>query len=410
MLHEKDVETTQALVIGGGPAGLMAAEAIAAAGLRVIVAEAKPSFGRKLLMAGKSGLNLTKAEPPERFRAAFDPMSEALARALDAFGPNEVREWARGLGVETFVGSSGRVFPREMKASPLLRAWLRRLAGAGADLRARWRWTGFAPDGTALFDAPEGPRAIRAAQTVMALGGASWPRLGSDGAWTAPLGALGLEIAPLKPANMGFDAPWSETMRARFAGAPVKGAALQLGALRVRGEFVVTRHGIEGGAVYALSAALREALARGPAALTLDLVPDRNEADLARALARAPHGESLANRLRKRARLDPVRAALARELAPRRALTDPAALAAALKRLPLPVTAPRPIEEAISTAGGLRFDALDQDLAARALPRLRFAGEMLDWEAPTGGYLLTACLATGRAAGLAAARAMRAGG
>ncbi len=403
MKHETAPETTPALVIGGGPAGLMAAEAMAGAGLRVIVAEAKPSFGRKLLMAGKSGLNLTKAEPPERFRAAFPHLPAQLAAALDAFGPDETRAWARGLGVETFVGSSGRVFPKEMKASPLLRAWLRRLAASGVDLRPRWRWTGF--DGAAMvFDTPQGPRAATPATTILALGGASWPRLGSDGSWAPLLAGRGVVAAPLRAANMGFEIDWSEPMRGRFAGAPVKGVALSFGGRRLRGEFVITAYGIEGGGVYALSAPLREAIAAdGSAVLTVDLLPDRAAADLARAWARPRGKASISTHLRKALRLDGAKAALLREAAPEALTGDGETLAAAVKALPLRLARPRPVAEAISTAGGVRFEDLDDGFAARAAPGLRFAGEMLDWEAPTGGYLLTACLATGRAAGLAAA-------
>ncbi len=394
-----------ALVVGGGPAGLMAAEALADAGIPPLVAEAKPSFGRKLLMAGKSGLNLTKDEPREAFRAAYPALPGPLAEALDAFGPKEVRAWAEGLGSETFAGSTGRVFPREMKASPLLRAWLRRLADKGADLRVRWRWTGW--EGEALrFETPEGPRLVRAGAVVLALGGASWPRLGSDARWIGPLEEKGVALAPFRPANMGFDVAWSDHMRDRFAGAPVKGGALTFGGRTVRGEFVVTASGVEGGAIYALSAPLRDALEAGGAVLTLDLAPDRSEADLARKLARPRGKASFANHLRKTVKIEGVKAALLRELAPE-AADDRARLAAAIKALPLPLVRPRPLAEAISAAGGVRFDEIDAGFQLRRLPGVFVAGEMLDWEAPTGGYLLTACLATGLAAGQAAVRSLR---
>ncbi|HSF95745.1 MAG TPA: TIGR03862 family flavoprotein [Thermohalobaculum sp.] len=392
-------ETIPAAVIGAGPAGLAAAEALLAAGVRPVVFEAEPTPARKLLMAGKSGLNLTKDEDPEAFLAAFGAAAPRLAPCLAGFGQARVRAWAEGLGQPVFTGSSGRVFPNSMKASPLLRAWLARLAEA--DLRTRWRWTGW--DGEDLtFDTPAGPRRVVARVTVLALGGASWPRLGSDAAWVPWLAARGVRVAPFRPANMGFDVAWSDHFRDRFAGQPVKGVRLSLGVHSVKGEFVVTRTGIEGSAVYALSAPLRDALEEGPPTLTLDLCPDRTEAQLYGRLARPIGGNSLANHLRKTIRLTGVRAGLLRELAPK-ALEGPDDTARALKALPLPVLAPRPIAEAISSAGGIAWDELDPGLMLTRLPGVFAAGEMLDWEAPTGGYLITACLATGRAAGQAAA-------
>ncbi|SDE69473.1 TIGR03862 family flavoprotein [Limimaricola pyoseonensis] len=382
----------RALVIGGGPAGLMAAEELAAAGHAVLVAEKMPTMGRKLLMAGKSGLNLTKVEDPDAFAAAYGAMPGALRAALDGFGPDAVQGWARDLGQPVFTGSTGRVFPQAMKASPLLRSWLARLAGAGVELRTRWRWTGW-EDGAAVFDTPDGLQRVEADATVLAPGGASWARLGSDGAWAATLPD---HVAPFRPANMGFGVDWSGHMRPHF-GAAVKPVALIAGARRERGEFVVSARGVEGGGIYAVSADLRDG-----AALALDLVPDLGPEEALRRLSRPRGKASLSNHLRKALKLDPVRMALLREFA-RPLPQDPAALAAVVKALPVPLRGPHPIDEAISTAGGLRFDALDETLMLRARPGVFAAGEMLDWEAPTGGYLLTACLATGRMAGRAAA-------
>ncbi len=381
----------EALVVGAGPAGLMAAEALAEAGLRVLVAEAKPSIGRKFLMAGKSGLNLTKDEPLPAFTAAYAP--DWLAPMLAEFGPDAVQDWARGLGQEVFTGSSGRVFPVAMKASPLLRAWAARLAGLGVEMRRRWHWLG-----GGRFDTPEGEVSLAPRVTVLALGGASWARLGSDGAWAPGLVAAGVQVAPFQPANMGFAVPWSPHMAPHF-GTPVKGVALCLpDGRRERGEFVVTVRGLEGGGIYAVSRDLRDG-----AAVTLDLCPDLATGEVAARLARAKG--SIGNRLRKLG-LAAVLAALAQEWG-RSLPDDPAALAARLKALPLRHAGPLPMDGAISTAGGITRAALTDGLELRALPGVYACGEMLDWEAPTGGYLLTGCLATGRWAGLAAARAVR---
>jgi uncharacterized flavoprotein (TIGR03862 family) len=394
-------EAIDALVIGGGPAGLMAAETLAAAGRAVLLAEAKPTLGRKLLMAGKSGLNLTRAEPPAAFAAAYREGAGWLAPILAGFGPAEVVAWAEGLGVPTFTGSSGRVFPRAMKASPLLRAWTRRLEARGVAIRTRWRWLGW--DGAlARFATPEGPRAAAAGATLLALGGGAWARLGSDGAWTAILAAEAVPLAPFRPSNVGFRVAWSPAM-ARHFGAPVKPVRLTAGGRSLQAEFVVSARGVEGGGIYALADLLRDG-----AALTLDLPPDRSEADAAARLARPRGRASLANHLRKTLGLAPVKVALLRECAAG-ALGDAAATARALKALPLPLAGPRPLDEAISTAGGVRREAVDADLMLRVRPGTFCAGEMLDWDAPTGGYLLTACLATGRHAGLAAARRRRIG-
>ncbi|MBP1805284.1 TIGR03862 family flavoprotein [Rubellimicrobium aerolatum] len=384
-----------ALVVGGGPAGLAAAEVLAGAGWPVLVAEAMPSPARKLLMAGKSGLNITKAEGPAAFRAAYDAgagVPPALGAALDAFGPGEVVAWMRGLGQEAVTGSTGRVFPVAWKASPLLRAWLARLGAGGVEMRTRWRWEGFAGDAS-QFLTPEGPRLVRAGATVLAMGGASWRRLGSDGAWAAHLaGAHPGSVAPFAPANVGLVVDWSPHM-ARHFGEPVKGAAWSAGGLASRGEVVVSARGLEGGGLYPLSRPLREG-----AALRVDLFPDLPEEALRRRLGAAGK-ESLANRLRKRLGLEGARAALAQEWG----RPWPADLAPLLKALPARHGGVRPLDEAISTAGGLRFGGLTEGLMLRDRPGVFAAGEMLDWEAPTGGYLLTACLATGRAAGRAAA-------
>ncbi|WP_181703887.1 TIGR03862 family flavoprotein [Chthonobacter albigriseus] len=384
-------------IVGGGPAGLMAAERLAGRGFAVEIFEGMPTVGRKFLLAGKSGLNITHAEPYERFRTRFGAANADLAAALDAFPPEALIAWANGLGVETFAGSSGRVFPKAMKASPLLRAWLRRLAEAGVTIRTRHRWTGFAEDGALRFETPGGPLTARADAVVLALGGASWPRLGSDGGWVPILEAEGVAVAPLRPANCGFDVDWSAPFADRNAGAPVKSVTMTVDGRIAPGEFVVTRTGIEGSLVYAHAAALRDALEAGrPARLTLDLVPNRLPERLARDLARPRGKQSFSTFLRKATGLEGVKAALVRETLDEATRADPARLAAALKAIRLTVIRPRPIAEAISSAGGVRFDALGPHFEVKALPGIHVAGEMLDWEAPTGGYLLTACMATGR--------------
>jgi hypothetical protein len=387
----------------------MAAEAASHAAACVDVYDAMPSAGRKFLMAGKGGLNLTHSEPPEAFLSRYGARRASLEPLLAGFGPEALRAWARELGVETFVGSSGRVFPSGMKAAPLLRAWLHRLRSAGVRFHMRHRWCAWEEDGTLRFSTPQGMRAVRADALVLALGGGSWARLGSTGAWVPLLAARGVRVEPLRPANCGFDVRWSEHFRARYAGHPVKPVVLaHTGSdgveSRQQGEFMITATGVEGSLIYALSARLRDEIeATGVALLRLDLAPGRGLEQLERELSRGRGSSSMANHLRRRAGLEGVKAGLLRELLPAEGFADPARLAAAIKALPLRLTAPRPLDEAISSAGGVAFEALDQRLMIRALPGVFCAGEMLDWEAPTGGYLLTACFACGRAAGAGAA-------
>lgn len=382
---------TDALVVGAGPAGLMAAEQLAKAGFSVRIAEQMPSAGRKFLMAGKSGLNLTKSEEMPVFLKAYGAGADWLAPMLDAFGPEEVQAWARGLGQPIFTGSTGRVFPEAMKASPLLRAWMARLGALGVRLETRWRCLGWHPDGV-LFETPDGPVAVRADAVVLALGGASWRRLGSDGAWTRWVSA---ECAPFAPANVGLTVRWSEHMQRHF-GTPIKGVALRAGDLVSRGEVVVSARGFEGGGIYPLAPALRAG-----ADMTLDLCPDLSVEALAGRLSKVPAKASVAVRLRKGAGVPPVKQALAQEWA-RPLPKEAGALARVLKGLIVPHAGLRPMDEAISVAGGLARSALNARLMLRDRPGVFACGEMLDWEAPTGGYLLSACFATGRWAGLGA--------
>ncbi|MCD9032026.1 TIGR03862 family flavoprotein [Luteimonas sp. Y-2-2-4F] len=391
-------------VVGGGPAGLMAAETLRAAGCEVDLFEAKGSVGRKFLIAGKGGLNLTHSDPFERFCDRYGARRDAVAGWLRGFDAQALRDWAAGLGVGTFVGSSGRVFPDDMKAAPLLRGWVRRLREAGVRFHVHHRWTGWDAGGALCFATPAGAQRVEAAATVLALGGASWPQLGSDGAWVPWLREAGAEVAPLQPANCGFDVGWSAHFAGRHAGAPLKPVVLHWRdrggrARSLQGECVLTATGIEGSAVYAIAADLREAIARdGEATLVLDLAPGRDEARLAGELARPRGKRSLGEHLRRSAGIAGARAGLLHELCPPDTWQAPARLAAAAKALPLRLLSPRPVAEAISTAGGVTLEALTPDLMLRARPGCFAAGEMLDWEAPTGGYLLTACFASGRLA------------
>ncbi len=396
-------------IIGGGPAGLMAAEVAIEAGVPVDLYDAMGSVGRKFLLAGKGGLNLTHSEPFGRFVARYGLRRDTVARWLADFDADSLRAWTRGLGVETFVGSSGRVFPTDLKAAPLLRAWIRRLRGRGVRFHMHRRWCGWNGNGELRFASHDGERHVQADAVVFALGGASWPRLGSDGAWIDPFAEAGLPIAPLQPANCGFDIGWSEHFATRFAGQPVKPACIawvdDAGQAQARqGEFVVTATGIEGSLVYALSAGLRERIAReGGTTIHVDLAPGRDPERLARDLGKPRGGRSITEHLRRTAGIEGVKAGLLRECLEKTDFDDPAALAARIKALPLRLLRPRPVDEAISTAGGVRLEALDEHLMWRDRPGVFFAGEMLDWEAPTGGYLLTACFASGRRAGAGAA-------
>lgn len=396
--------TIDVAVIGAGPAGLMAAETLAQGGARVTVFDAMPSAGRKFLMAGRGGLNLTHSEPLEAFLSRYRGAAPKLSPAIEAFPPDRLRAWAEALDQPTFVGSSGRVFPEAMKASPLLRAWLRRLGAIGVSLSLRQRWIGWDAEGRLVFRTAEGRPAFDAKATVLALGGASWPRLGSDGGWVEILRGRGVNVVPFKPANCGFVVGWSDIFRERFEGSPLKGIALSFGDRSVRGEAVITRDGIEGGAVYALSAELREAiLGSGTATLSVALRPDLEPAALRKRLA-APRGkQSFSNWLRKAVQLSPAAIGLLQEaaIAGSVSLTSLPVerLAELINAVPIRLAAVAPIARAISSAGGVAFDEIDSEFMLRRLPGVFVAGEMLDWEAPTGGYLLQACFATGVAAG-----------
>lgn len=398
------------VIIGGGPAGLMAAEAAVAGGVTVDLYDAMPSVGRKFLLAGKGGLNLTHSEPMESFLSRYGASRAFIEPSIRSFTPSALQAWARGLGVETFIGTSGRIFPTDLKAAPLLRTWLRRLRLNGVRFHVRHRWCGWDEQGRLRFITDDGMLSVRVDAVVLAMGGGSWPQLGSNGEWVKTLSERQVPIVPMKPANCGFDVRWSEHFRTRFAGHPVKTVALVVRAtdgteIRHMGEFVVTANGVEGGIVYMGSAAVREMIAaEGTATVWLDLTPDRMLKQLTQDLSRPRGKRTVATHLKRCAGITGVKAGLLREVVPNDVFTDPARLAAAIKSLPLTLVAPRPIEEVISTAGGLSFEALDANFMVRSLPGVFCAGEMLDWEAPTGGYLLTACLATGRLAGGKAAQ------
>ncbi len=409
MMSSDSLHARSVAVIGGGPAGLMAAEVLIQGGVRVDLYDAMPSVGRKFLLAGKGGMNLTHSEAPELFLSRYGARSAQIKPLLDAFGPEALRKWTHGLGIETFVGTSGRVFPSEMKAAPMLRAWLHRLREAGVNFHVRHRWCGWnSPEegGMLLFATPGGARSVHADAVVLALGGGSWARLGSDGAWVPLLAQRGIPVAPLRPSNCGFDVGWSEHFRARFAGHPLKSVVAAFtdskdSEFRKQGEFMITASGIEGSLIYAMSARLRDEIsATGAAVIRLDLAPGKELPRVIEELSRPRGSRSMASHLQSRLGIKGVKAGLLRELASAQDFSDPARLGAMIKALPLRLIAPRPLDEAISSAGGVLFEALDERLMVRSMPGVFCAGEMLDWEAPTGGYLLTACFASGRTAGL----------
>lgn len=389
------------VIIGGGPAGLMAAEVLSQAGVKVDLYDAMPSVGRKFLLAGVGGMNITHSEPWPAFLSRYAQRAPMIEAFLQTFDADALRQWIHGLGIETFVGSSGRVFPTDMKAAPLLRAWLKRLRDSGVNLHTRHRWLGWNPDGSLRLRGPEAELAVQADAVLLALGGASWARLGSDGAWLPWLQDQGVEVAALQPSNCGFEvSAWSELLRSKFAGAPLKNIAMSVDNLPMRsGECVVTETGVEGSLVYALSAPIRERInLDGSATVHIDLLPGKSLQAVQTALEKPRGSRSMAKHLSGQLGLDGVKAALLRELTSKAQFDDLTALAQAIKALPLRLVRPRPLDEAISTAGGVTFESMDQRLMLKALPGVFCAGEMLDWEAPTGGYLLTACFASGRAA------------
>ncbi len=399
VLYNDDMNKTVA-VIGGGPAGLMAAEVLSQQGAQVDVYDSMPSLGRKFLMAGKSGLNITHSESFEGFISRYGNRKTEIEKWLMDFSPDDLREWARGLGIETFVGTSGRVFPVGMKASPLLRAWLKRLGEAGVNVHLRHRWIGWDEDGSLKFETLDGVKTIKADAAVLSLGGGSWRRLGSDGAWVEWLEQAGVKVEALKPSNCGFDVAWSPVFKEKFDGHPIKSVILSFGEFRQQGEFIVTKEGVEGSLVYAASALMRDALiSNGQAVMMLNLAPDKTEAQLAERLSKPRGSRTMASHLEKTVGMKGVKAGLLREFVPKEEFTDMERLAFYIRNLPVPLIATRPLDEAISSAGGVTFEALDENLMLKKLPGVFCAGEMLDWEAPTGGYLITACMASGRRAG-----------
>ncbi|WP_047306207.1 TIGR03862 family flavoprotein [Pseudomonas fluorescens] len=390
-------------IIGGGPAGLMAAEVLSQAGIRVDLYDGMPSVGRKFLLAGVGGMNITHSEAYPAFLSRYAERGPYIAPLLREFGAEALCQWIHGLGIDTFVGSSGRVFPTDMKAAPLLRAWLKRLRDAGVVIHTRHRWLGWNADGSLRIQHPEGEGAVKADATLLALGGGSWSRLGSDGAWLPLLQQRGVQVAPLQPSNCGFEvSAWSDLLRSKFAGAPLKNVAIGLNDDIPRlGECVITASGIEGSLIYALSAPIRDSIHRhGQATVHIDLLPGKPRDKVQAALAKPRGSRSMAKHLQSQLGIEGVKAGLLRELTGADTFNDPARLAAAIKALPLTLVRPRPLDEAISSAGGVAFEALDERLMLEQLPGVFCAGEMLDWEAPTGGYLLTACFASGRRAGL----------
>ena len=387
-------------IIGGGPAGLMAAEVISGRGVQVGVYDSMSSLGRKFLMAGKSGLNLTHSEPFEKFVARYGMRRAQIEPMLRKFGPDELRDWAHALGVETFVGTSGRVFPVGMKSSPLLRAWLKRLDASGVTVHLRHKWTGFLPDGSLQFETPNGQVTIKPDATVLALGGGSWARLGSDGAWVPWLRQAGVEVKALRPSNCGFDVGWSAHFREKFEGHPVKSVVLSFGDFHQQGEFIITKEGVEGSLIYAASSLLRDEIdAKGKAVMMLDLAPDRSHDWLVERLSKSRGSRSMASHLEKTVNIKGVKAGLLREFVSKEDYSHLQPLAHFIKNLPIPLIGTRPLDEAISSAGGITFESLDEHLMLKSMPGVFCAGEMLDWEAPTGGYLLTACFASGYVAG-----------
>jgi uncharacterized flavoprotein (TIGR03862 family) len=400
-------------IIGGGPAGLMAAEVISAQGVKVDVYDSMPSVGRKFLLAGKGGLNITHSEPFEKFVSRYGERRANLEPLLNVFGPEELRQWVHGFGIDTFVGTSGRVFPVGMKASPLLRAWLKRLSDSGLTFHLRHKWTGFhdfapaaVPGGESQnmielkFETPDGEKEVKASAVVLALGGGSWARLGSDGAWTSWLREVGAEVEPLRPSNCGFEVGWSPHFRERFEGHPIKSVVLSFESFRQQGEFIVTKEGVEGSLIYAASALLRDEIeARGKAMIMLDLAPDRSHEWLVERLSRSRGSSSMASHLEKTVNIKGVKAGLLHEFVSKEDFSHLQPLAHFIKNLPIPLIATRPLDEAISSAGGVTFESLDEHLMLRSMPGVFCAGEMLDWEAPTGGYLITVCMASGYAAG-----------
>jgi hypothetical protein len=395
-------------IIGGGPAGLMAAEVLCQGGVKVDLFDAMPSVGRKFLMAGKGGMNITHSEPLRAFAGRYGSREKNIAPLLESFNPEALRAWIHTLGIETFVGSSGRVFPREMKAAPLLRAWLHRLREAGVSFHMRHRWLGWDEHNVLRFATPDAEKLIQADTVILALGGGSWAHLGSDGLWIPLLAQRGVSVAPLKPANCGFNSNWSEHFSTRFSGEPIKTVALSYTDIagiehRKQGEIMITSNGIEGGLVYALSAGLRDRIAdNGNVQIYLDLLPDKDEQQVINEIAHPRGSRSMSSHLQSRLGIKGVKAGLLRELIDAETYANPKRLGAAIKHLPLTLIAPRALNEAISSAGGLVFETLDEQLMIRNLPGVFCAGEMLDWEAPTGGYLLTACFASGKTAGLGA--------
>jgi uncharacterized flavoprotein (TIGR03862 family) len=393
----------QVAIIGGGPAGLMAAEVLSRAGCKVDLYDGMPSVGRKFLLAGVGGMNITHSEAYPAFLSRYGERAPQIAPLLRSFGADALCQWIHDLGIETFVGSSGRVFPTDMKAAPLLRAWLKRLREAGVVIHTRHRWLGWDALGGSRIDSSEGEKTIRPDATLLALGGGSWSRLGSDGAWMLPLEQSGVELAPLQPSNCGFEVhAWSDLMVSKFAGAPLKNIAIGLDDDVPRlGECVITATGIEGSLIYALSAPIRQAINQhGAATVHIDLLPGRPVDKIQAALDKPRGSRSMSKHLHSQLGIDGVKAALLRERVAAADFADTARLAKAIKALPLLLVKTRPLDEAISSAGGVRFEALDERLMLKQLPGVFCAGEMLDWEAPTGGYLLTGCFASGRAAGL----------